>query len=438
VRIAVLGGSFNPIHIGHLLLADSVLSSFSYDRVMLVPAFQSPLKDESKGASPRDRLDMILAAIAADPRFGLDDCELKREGLSYTIDTVQDLVRRYRPRGRLGLILGDDLAANFHRWKQAGELAALTDIIVGHRTSKEELPFPYAHKRLLNPVIEISSASIREKILKREGWEYFVPPGVRYIIQDRGLYRTEEHGAQASAPEGQTPHPVPCPAPCSTPCSAPCPWTRPAGGRSEESAVFSGREQEGLRGAASRIEAELGKLVNFRRFIHSRNTALMAWDLARAYGLDPDKAYLAGIGHDICKSFSLEDVKSMARRDGKGLSRMEKKNPALLHGRAGAVYLKERCRVTDSGILEAVALHTTGAEDMGPLAMLIYIADKLEWSRENAAALRRVLDSPPLPELDELFAAVLADNVSFLESRKMSISGSTRRLLELMGKKGKK
>jgi nicotinate-nucleotide adenylyltransferase len=375
---------------GHLLLADAVLSSLLYDRIMLIPAFQSPLKDESRGAGPKDRLDMLLASVSADPRFGVDDCELRREGISYTIDTVKDIARRYCPDGRLGLILGDDLAANFHRWKGAEELASSTDIIVAHRTSKEELPFPYAHTRLENPVIEISSGSVREKIQGGRGWEYLVPPGARCIIQDRALY-----GVQ-----------------------------RAAGG-------------EGVWGAAFRLEGELARLAGAKRFIHSRNTALMARDLALVYGLAPDKAYLAGISHDICKSFPSGELRRMALRDGKGLSRLEKKNPALLHGRAGAVYLQERCRITDDSILEAVAVHTTGSEYMGPLARVLYIADKLEWGRENAGDLRSLLDRRPLPDLDELFASVLNDSVAYLDSREITVSGSTRRLLALMGKKGK-
>jgi nicotinate-nucleotide adenylyltransferase len=386
---------------GHLVLADSVLSSFSYDRVILIPAFQSPLKDESRGAGPRDRLDMLLAAVAADPRFSVDDCELKREGISYTIDTVEDLARRYKPQGRLGLILGDDLAANFHQWKRAEEIASLTDIIIAHRTSRGELPFPYAHKRLSNPVIDISSGSLRESIRKGEGWEHLVPSGARFIIRDRSLYLAQ--GRESGGPEKHG-------------ASGPA---------------------EGFWSIAARVEAELGKLVPFKRFIHSRNTALMAWDLARAYGLDPGRAYLAGIGHDICKSLSSTELLRTARRDGKALSRLERKNPALLHGRAGAVYLQERYRVTDSGILEAVALHTVGDSDMGPLAKVIYIADKLEWNRENAGALRDMLERLPFPDLDELFAAVLNDSVAFLDSHEITISGSTRRLLARMDKKGR-
>ncbi|MDR1177859.1 MAG: nicotinate (nicotinamide) nucleotide adenylyltransferase [Spirochaetaceae bacterium] len=391
MRLAILGGSFNPIHIGHLLLADAVLSSLSYDRIMLIPAFQSPLKDESRGAGPRDRLDMLLASVTADPRFGVDDCELRREGISYTIDTVEDIARRYRPDGRPGLILGDDLAANFHRWKGAEELASRTDIIVAHRTSREELPFPYAHTRLDNPIIEVSSGSVREKIQGGQGWEYLVPPGARFIIQDRALY-----GVQRAA------------------------------------------DEEGFWSTAFRLEGELVHLVNFRRFIHSRNTALMARDLALAYGLAPDKAYLAGISHDICKGFPPGEIRRMALRDGKGLSRLERKNPALLHGRAGAVYLQERCQLTDSGVLEAVAVHTTGSEYMGPLARVLYIADKLEWGRENAGDLRSLLDRRPLPDLDEFFTSVLNDSVAYLDSREITVSGSTRRLLARMGKKGKR
>jgi nicotinate-nucleotide adenylyltransferase len=383
---------------GHLLLADAVLASLPYDRIILVPAFQSPLKDQTGGASPQDRLDMIMASITAAPRLGVDDCEMKRQGISYTIDTVEELVRRYGPGGKTGLILGDDLAANFHLWRRAGELASLTDIIVARRISSGGTSFPYAHTRLSNPVMEISSGAIREKILKGENWEYLVPSGARFIIKDRGLY-------------------------LGTPAE-------PGGGQPRRDGAG------GYWALAAQVEAELVKLVNYKRLVHSRNTALMAWDLARVYGLDQGKAYLAGIGHDICKDFPPEILKDLALRDGKSFSGLEKKNPALLHGRAAAVYLRERYRITDGDILEAVRLHTLGDETMGPLAKLVYVADKAEWSREKLQSLRNRINSVPAPGLDNLFAAALYDNVAYLDSHSMEVSSGARRLLKLMREKG--
>ena len=113
MRFAILGGSFNPVHMGHLFLADTALTALGYDRIILVPAYTSPFKPGAQGASPKDRLDMLIASIPADNRLTVDDCEIRREGVSFTIDTVKDVIERYRPQGKPGLILGDDLPGIF-------------------------------------------------------------------------------------------------------------------------------------------------------------------------------------------------------------------------------------------------------------------------------------------------------------------------------------
>ena len=118
MKLAVLGGSFNPVHVGHLFLADAALAGLDYDRVILVPAFQSPFKIGAEGASPQDRMDMLAASIAGDPRLTIDDCEIRRQGVSFTIDTLTDIIARYKPEGKIGLILGDDLVSAFDKWRQ--------------------------------------------------------------------------------------------------------------------------------------------------------------------------------------------------------------------------------------------------------------------------------------------------------------------------------
>jgi nicotinate-nucleotide adenylyltransferase len=99
VKLAILGGSFNPIHIGHLYLADTVVSECGYDRVLLIPARVSPFKQDARAAPAPDRLDMILASVTADPRIAVDDMELNREGVSFTVDTAAEVIDRYRPEG---------------------------------------------------------------------------------------------------------------------------------------------------------------------------------------------------------------------------------------------------------------------------------------------------------------------------------------------------
>jgi nicotinate-nucleotide adenylyltransferase len=387
VKLAILGGSFNPVHVGHLFLADAALSAFGYDRIILVPTYQSPFKLDAQGGSPRDRMDMLAASIAGDPRLTMDDTEIKRKGVSYTIDTIKDIMSRYNPVGKLGLILGDDLARDFPKWKEADEISTLVDIIIARRISSDTVTFPYPYKQLTNEIIEIASAQIRDRIENRGAWRYLVPGGARHIIEERGLY-------------GYTPR-----------------LTTPNPPAFSQSLVVC-------------VEDAVRSMVSPSRFFHSRNTALLSWDLCRRFGLDPLAGYLAGISHDICKSLGEEEMIALAQRDGEEISKLERKKPSLLHARAGAVLLQERFGINDRDILEAVRLHTIGDMTMRPLAKVVYIADKIELSREDVNPVIRELSLTA--DLDRLFGAVLDETVAYLQSRSLDISEGTLRLLEAM------
>ncbi|GHV29263.1 nicotinate-nucleotide adenylyltransferase [Spirochaetia bacterium] len=391
MKYAILGGSFNPIHMGHLFLADTALSAFGYDRIILVPAYSSPFKLGAQGASPKDRLDMLIASIPADPRLTIDDGEIRREGVSYTIDTIKDIRERYRPEGKPGLILGDDLARDFHKWRSADEIVSLTDIIIARRLSVEDLPFPYPHKRLKNEIVELSSGNVRDRIGSGEAWSYLVPPGARFIIEDRSLY------GLAKKPD---------------------------------TAITRERIAD--------IENTVRTMISPSRFLHSRNVALLTQDLCIRYGdpygaclgMDPAAGYLAGIAHDMCKSLPEAELFRLTQMDGKSVSKLERKKPTLLHARAAAVLLKERFGIHNKDILEAVRLHTMADTEMSPLAKAVFIADKIEVSREHVSAGLR--DNGSFDDLDTLFAAVLNETVAYLRSRKLSLSKGTLRLLEVM------
>jgi nicotinate-nucleotide adenylyltransferase len=389
VKPAVLGGSFNPVHVGHLFLAESVLSGLGYDRIILVPAYASPFKPDARMVSPEDRLEMLAASIPADPRITIDDCEIRREGISYTADTLKDLINRYQPEGKPGLILGDDLAADFLKWKRSGDILEMADIIIARRISSEPAAVSYPHRLLKNDIINISSGMVRERIKDQENWRYLVPAGARFIIEDRRLYGfTPQAGVSEKSPDWET---------------------------------------------VARIEAEVRLRVGPLRFSHSRNTALLAWDLCRRFGLDPIKGYLAGISHDICKSLSEEELFALVRSDGQQISALERKKPSLLHARAAAVLLQERFGIHNKEILDAVRLHTVADVEMGPLAKVVYISDKIEISREHIDPSLRNLSRKA--GLDQLFEAVLDDTVAYLRSRKLDLSEGTLRLFEVIHKK---
>jgi len=397
VKYAILGGSFNPIHIGHLFLADVALTKFGYDRVILIPAFQSPLKDSPQGSSPKDRLDMLSASIAGDPRLTIDDCELSREGISYTIDTIKVIISRYEPEGKPGLIIGDDLVSAFNNWKDPEEIAELADIIIASRLDARTdfAAFPYPHKTLDNELINVASVQIRKKINSGEAWRFFVPSGARCIIEDRALY-----GFSKTQDEGKLE-----------------------------------KENSILAETIVSVENDVRACLDPERFMHSRNTALLSWDLCRRFGFDPQKGYLAGIAHDICKEMEESELARLARQDSGGISKLEQKRPGLLHARAAAVYVNKKYGVKDKDILEAIRYHTTGIRDMGPIAKVVYIADKIEMSRTGVDPVLRKMSQES--DLDTLFTEVLSDTVTFLKSRHLDISYGTRRLLAAMRKKNK-
>ena len=412
MKIAILGGSFDPVHIGHLFLADNVLSGLGYDRVILVPAFQSPFKIGAGSAPPLSRLEMLAASIPGDPRLTIDDCEINREGVSYTIDTLKYIIARYEPEGKPGLIIGDDLAGSFANWRAPEEIAELADIIIARRLPSSAKPvaavpvgekaadiaFPFPFKALDNEIMNVASHMVRELIREGGAWRYLVPAGARYIIESTKLY-------------GFT------------------------GRRSGDIDGESVLENNTLKETIVRIENEARSSLGFDKFMHSRNTALLSWDLCRRFGLDSQKGYLAGIAHDLCKFMNDEELTHLAHEDGGGISRLEQKKPGLLHGRAAAVLVAKKHNINDRDILDAIRYHTTGRWDMDSLAKVVYVADKIEISRDKVNPVLRRMSVEG--DLETLFAAVLNDTVNYLKSQAKDISYGTRRLLAAMHKRDK-
>lgn len=209
----MLGGSFNPIHIGHLILADSVCKSLGYEKILFVPTYCPPHKAMSCGLPSDDRFEMVRLSVQGDNRFEAEDCEIRRGGVSYTWDTICYLEEKYKSvlTGKIGLIFGEDLLGNYDKWDHAAELAEKADLILACRPEDTGLKkeyrnepvgeygksppkkvtrenFPYPHKIVENPKIEISSSEIRQKVGEGGAWRYLVSPAVFDYIKERNLY----------------------------------------------------------------------------------------------------------------------------------------------------------------------------------------------------------------------------------------------------------
>jgi len=187
VKTALLGGSFNPIHIGHLVMAEEVLLATGCDRILFLPAYIPPHKAmDDPGAE--HRAGMLQASIDGDHRFALSRCELERAGVSYTIDSLRILQSQHLVEEHPCIVIGDDLVEGFSTWKEAEALSRAAELIVVHRMSAQKLPFGYPHRYLDNRMLPVSSTEIRRLIREKGAWRYLVPEGARRLIEKHGLY----------------------------------------------------------------------------------------------------------------------------------------------------------------------------------------------------------------------------------------------------------
>ena len=189
MKIGILGGTFNPPQMGHLVLAQEFVENFGLDKIFFIPTNISPHK-EIESANVQNRLEMIKLAVAGNDCFEVLDLEVNRKGVSYTIDTVKELKRNY-PDEELYLIIGSDLANDFSDWKDYEEIKKIVKVVVACRKS-----FPLKEKDdfILSDVtqIEISSSKIRNFIREGHDVKYFVNTEVLNYIKKHELYSRKE------------------------------------------------------------------------------------------------------------------------------------------------------------------------------------------------------------------------------------------------------
>jgi nicotinate-nucleotide adenylyltransferase len=187
VRVGIFGGSFDPIHIGHLIVAEHAGERLGLERVYFVPARQHPFK-AGHGASPEDRLAMVELAIRGNPRFVVDGREIQRPGPSYTVETVRALATELEGNP-LFLLLGADAAREFPAWREADTIAALATVVVLTRAGVELPALPWVKQVVEVPGIEVSASGLREAVRQGRSIRYLVPAAVEDYIRARGLYR---------------------------------------------------------------------------------------------------------------------------------------------------------------------------------------------------------------------------------------------------------
>src|SRR5687767_7475516 len=188
-RIALFGGSFDPVHNGHLLVALAAMEELSLERIFFVPAAQSPFKPETKPAPPELRLRMLRLALAGQPRYEVDAQEIRRGGTSYTIDTVRNYRSRF-PKAELFYLIGADHIPQLHKWRAADELAAAVEFVAIPRPGEAApaAPAGFRVRALRGFPLGLSSSQIGERVRAGKTIDQLVPPAVAETIRNSRLY----------------------------------------------------------------------------------------------------------------------------------------------------------------------------------------------------------------------------------------------------------
>lgn len=201
MRIGIFGGTFDPIHVGHLILAEQCREQAGLDQIWFVPCARQPLKDRPITTTDRQRCEMIELAIAGCEPFHLSQLELERGGTSYTVDTLEQ-IHASRPNDELFLLMGDDALESFDKWKSPQRICELAIPLIANRPGFEQVDLrplkQYVDDKrfkkiesysVTSPMIEISSTELRERIKLGKTIRYLVPRAVEKYIETQGIYR---------------------------------------------------------------------------------------------------------------------------------------------------------------------------------------------------------------------------------------------------------
>jgi len=192
-RLGILGGTFDPIHLGHLILAEQMKEGLDLKKVIFVPSANPPHKKNSLLSSAKDRLMMAKIAIKDNPDFILSDLELKREGESYTIDTLNEFKKLY-PSSEIFLLLGSDVLDEIESWKEPDKIFKEVKVVIALRPGFDKIDRKnkFAKRSLSVPIngLNISSTQIRKKVKAGNSIRYLVPPGIEEFIRAKNLYRS--------------------------------------------------------------------------------------------------------------------------------------------------------------------------------------------------------------------------------------------------------
>lgn len=190
MKLGVYGGTFDPIHLAHLILAEFACEKLDLTRLLFIPSYLPPHKLDANITPAKHRCKMLELAIKGNNRFELCDYEVARGGASYTVDTLEYVKNKYAIEKRdLFLLIGADNMGDFHRWKEPQRITEIAQVVVAGRSHFDSKNSRFASILLHSPIIEISASLIRENVRKGKSITYLTPPSVEEYIYSNRLYQ---------------------------------------------------------------------------------------------------------------------------------------------------------------------------------------------------------------------------------------------------------
>ncbi len=189
MKLGLYGGTFDPVHLGHVLVAQAAVEELGLERLFFIPAAQSPFKSENPPAPAAIRLQLLRLALAGKTNYEVDELEIRRGGVSYTVDTLRDYARRF-PMAEIYYLIGADNAAKLNEWREPAELATLAEFVAVSRPGGKTVVFPppFRGRMLKSFSFDVSSSQIRARVKVGLPIENLVPPFVAGAIRDARLY----------------------------------------------------------------------------------------------------------------------------------------------------------------------------------------------------------------------------------------------------------
>ena len=392
-RIGIYGGTFNPPHIGHMQAARQAVTALGLSKLLLIPAYAPPHKAVLPGNSPtaRQRLQMLRIAAAGCPEIEVSDMELRREGVSYSWETVEAVKRQY-PDAELVLLMGTDMFLSFDTWMHPEKILKNASLGVFYRGDKGEQPAIAKKKAEMeatgvtvylvrNDVIPISSTQMRRLLAFRCAGE-FLPEGVLDYIRENHLYDTR--------------------------------------------AAWKNLPMEEL-------EPIVISLLNPNRVKHVLGCRDAAVALAKRWGADVTDAARAGLLHDITKAIDGPLQLTLCQAYGKLLDDFSKRYPRTLHALTGSM-VAQRIFGENENVVSAIEFHTTGKANMTLLQKIIYVADYMEPNRDFPGVER--LRELAFTDIDAALKLGLEMTLDHLNEQGAEVSPASRSALAWLNKKG--